>query len=137
MHDAAPLSQRSSERSTKTELRGKRAWRGSALWVTLGIVCGAIFGQAVGLPSLVAGMASDPSGDAWPDRHLSSAGDPIETGSLPSIHRVDQARCTSLALDRSGNRTLAGRCPDDGLTLRLEGESDRGDLPRVAGSEAR
>ena len=131
MHDAAPLSQRSSARSIPAELRGKRAWRGSALWVTLGIVGGAICCQAVGLPSLVAGMARDE------DRHLSYAGDPVETGSLPSIHRVDQARCTSLALDRSANRILAGRCPDDGLALRLEGDSDRGDLPRVAGNAAR
>ena len=137
MHDAAPLSQRSSGRSIPAELRGKRGWRGSALWVTLGIVVGAICCQAVGLPSLVAGMAPDPSGDAWPDRHLSHAGDLVETGSLPSIHRVDQARCTSLALDRSTNRILAGRCPVDGLTVRLEGDSDRGDLPRLAGNEVR
>ena len=137
MCDAAPLSQRSRERSIAAELRGKRGWRGSALWVTLGIVGGAICFQAVGLPSFVAGMARDPSGDALPDRHLSYAGDPVETGSLPSIHRVDQARCTSLALDRIANRTSAGRCPDDGLALRLEGDSDRGDLPRVAGNEAR
>jgi hypothetical protein len=133
MHDGAPLSQRSSGRSIPAELRGKRAWRGSALWVTLGIVGGAICGQAVGLPSLLAGMARDPSAD----RHLSYAGDPVETGSLPSIHSVDPARCTSLALDRSANRIVAGRCPDDGLALRLEGDSDRGDLPRVAGNEAR
>jgi len=133
MRDAAPLSQRSSERSIPAELRGKRAWRGSALWVTLGIVGGAICCQAVGLPSLVAGKARDASGDAW----LSYAGDSVETGSLPSIHRVDQARCTSLALDRGGNRILAGRCPVGGLTLRLEGDSDRGDLPRLAGNEVR
>ena len=112
------------------ELRSKRAWRGSALRVTLGIVGGAICCQAVGLPSLVAGMTRDRSGEA-------RAGDPIETGSLPSIHRVDQARCTSLALDRSTNRILAGRCPVGGLTLRLEGDSDRGDLPRLAGNEVR
>ena len=137
MHDAAPMSRRPSERSIPAELRGKRVWRGSALWVTLGIVGGAICCQAVGLPSLVAGMTRDRGGEARPDRHVSDAGAPIESGSLPSIHRVDQARCTSLALDRSTNRILAGRCPVDGLTLRLEGDSDRGDLPRLAGNEVR
>ena len=105
--------------------------------MTLGIVGGAICCQAVGLPSLVAGMTRDRGGEARPDRHASDAGAPIESGSLPSIHHVDQARCTSLALDRSTNRILAGRCPVDGLTLRLEGDSDRGDLPRLAGNDAR
>ena len=137
MHDAAAWSQRSSERSHPADLRGKRAWRGAALWVTLGIVGGAIGWQVVGLSSLVAGRARSPAGEASPQHRQAYAGDPIEIGSLPTIHRVDQAHCTSLALDRSANRILAGHCPADGLTLRLEGESDRGDLPRVAGSEAR
>ena len=137
MHDAAALSQRSSERSPPAELRGKRAWRGAALWVTLGIVGGAIGCQAIGLPSLLASRALSPAGEASPQHRQAYAGDPIETGSLPTIHRVDQAHCTSLALDRSANRILAGRCPADGLTLRLEGESDRGDLPLIAGNETR
>ena len=44
----------------------------------------------------------------------------IETGSLPSIHRVDPASCTSLELDRvAANRTVVRPCPSDGLALRL------------------
>jgi hypothetical protein len=135
MHDAS--NERSSKRSIPAGLRGKRAWRGNALWVTLGIVGGAIFCQAFGLPSIVADIARGPDAETSLQGHQLNPGDSIETGSLPSIHRVDQARCTSLALERTTNRTLARRCPKDGLTLRLEGDSDRGDLPRVAGNEAR
>ena len=124
-------------RSAPAKLPGKRAWRGTALWVTLCVVGGAIGWQVVGLSSLVAGRARSPAGEASPQHRQAYAGDPIETGSLPRIHRVDQARCTSLTLDRSAHRTLAGRCPADGLTLRLEGESDRGDLPLIAGNETR
>jgi hypothetical protein len=137
MHDTAPLSRRSRERPAKAKPRGQSAWRGTALWASLCVVGGAIGGHAVGLPSLVAGMVRSSAGEASPQHRQAQAGDPIETGSVPSIHRVDQARCTSLALDRSANRTLAGRCPADGLTLRLEGDNDRGELPRVAGNEAR
>jgi hypothetical protein len=137
MHETGPLSQRSRERPAKAKPRGKRAWRGTALWATACVVGGAIGWQALGLPAVVAGMVRSPAGEASPQHRQAQAGDPIETGSVPSIHRVDQARCTSLALDRSANRTLAGRCPADGLTLRLEGDNDRGDLPRVAGNEAR
>jgi len=125
------------ERSAPAKLRGKRAWRGTALWVTLCVVGGAIGWQAVGLPGVVAGMVRSPGGEASPERRQAHAGSAIETGSLPSIHRVDQARCTSLELDRSANRILVGPCPEGGLTLRLESDSDRGDLPRVAGNEAR
>jgi hypothetical protein len=137
MHDTALLSQRSRERPAPAQSHGKRGWRGTALWATLCVVGGAIGWQAVGLPALVAASVRSPAGEASPERRQAQAGDPIETGSVPSIHRVDQARCTSLALDRSVNRILAGRCPAHGLTLRLEGDSDRGDLPRVAGNEAR
>ena len=133
MQEAAPLGQRSRKRSIAAELRGKHSWRGAALWVTLGIVGGAICWQA-GLPGLVAGLVRDPSGAV---RDQSYAGNPIETGSLPSLHRVEQKRCTNLALDRSANRTVVGHCPEEGLVLRLEGDSDRGDLPRLAGNEAR
>ena len=137
MHDTAPLSRRSRERPAKAKPRGKSAWRGTALWASLCVVGGAIGGHAVGLPSLVAGMVRGTAGETSAGHRQAQAGDPIETGSLPSIHRVDQARCTSLALDRSANRILAGRCPEGGLTLRLESDSDRGDLPRVAGNEGR
>jgi hypothetical protein len=137
MHETGPLSQRSRKRPAKAKLRGKHAWRGTALWATVCAVGGVIGWQALGLPAVVAGMVRSPAGEASPEHRQAQAGDPIETGSVPSIHRVDQARCTSLALDRSANRTLAGRCPADGLTLRLEGDNDRGDLPRVAGNEAR
>jgi hypothetical protein len=137
MHEAEPLSQRSMARSAPAKLPGKRAWRGTALWVTLCVVGGAIGWQAVDLTGFVAGMVRKPGGEASPELRQAHAGAPIDTGSLPRTHRVDQARCTSLALDRSANRILAGRCPEEGLTLRLEGDSDRGDLPRVAGNEAR
>ena len=137
MRDAAPLSQRSTERPTPAALRGDRVARGAALWVTLGFVGAAIICQAVGLSSLIAGIIHASSVDTLPDRRQAYAGNQIETGSLHSIYRVDPTRCTSLALDRGANRIAAGRCPDDGLALRLESESDREDLPLVAANEAR
>lgn len=93
--------------------------------------------QAMGLSSRDAGIIHTPSAAALSHRHQRYVGDAIETGSLPRIHRVDQTHCTSLALDRGANRIVAGRCPDGGLTLRLEGESHREALPRVAGGDAR
>jgi hypothetical protein len=107
------------------------------LWATTAFVLAAIVWQAAESPSRVAGIVRTPSAATLPDRRQPYVDDPIETGSLPRIHRVDRARCTSLALDRDANRIVAGRCPDGGLTLRLEGESTREALPRVAGSDGR
>ena len=62
----------------------------------------------------------------------------IETGSLPSIHRVDPASCTSLELDRvAANRTVVRPCPSDGLALRLDTGTDREDLAVLADYGAR
>lgn len=61
----------------------------------------------------------------------------IETGSLPSIHLVDPASCTSLELDRQANRTVVRPCPSDGLALRLDAGNDREDLAVLADYEAR
>ncbi len=135
MRATAPSSQRSIERSLPAARRGGRAARGAALWATLSFAGAAVLCQAVGLTSVVAGILH--GAETLPDRHRVYTGDPIQTGSLPAIYRVDQARCTSLELDRRTNGIVAGRCPDDGLTLRLEGESDREDLPLVAGNEPR
>lgn len=59
-------------------------------------------------------------------------GNAIETGSLPTILRIDPARCISLELDRLSNRTAARPCPPDGLALRLESGGERGDLAVLA-----
>lgn len=64
----------------------------------------------------------------------STAGEQIETGSLPTIVRIDPSSCTSLELDRSSNRTAVRPCPRDGIALRHETGSDRGDLALIAAS---
>lgn len=56
----------------------------------------------------------------------------LVTGSLPTIHHIDPATCTSLALDRKKNRTLRRPCPPDGIALRLDGGMQREDLAILA-----
>ena len=56
----------------------------------------------------------------------------LVTGSLPTIHHIDPATCTSLALDRKTNRTLRRPCPPDGIALRLDGDMQREDLAILA-----
>ena len=56
----------------------------------------------------------------------------LMTGSLPTIHHIDPATCTSLALDRGNNRTLRRPCPPDGTALRLDGDMLREDLAILA-----
>jgi len=56
----------------------------------------------------------------------------LVTGSLPTIHHIDPATCTSLALDRRKNRTLRRPCPPDGIALRLDSGSEREGLAILA-----
>jgi len=56
----------------------------------------------------------------------------LVTGSLPTIHHIDPATCTSLALDREKNRTLRRPCPPNGIALRLDGGMQREDLAILA-----
>jgi hypothetical protein len=116
----------------------RRAARGAALWATLGFVCGAIFWHAFDFWSYMTDVVlNPPGGDAAVARGPDAGFSGIETGSLPSIHRVDPASCTSLELDREANRTVVRPCPSDGLALRLDPGTDREDLAVLADYEAR
>lgn len=86
----------------------------------------------------MADVVLDPAGgDAVVARDPDAGFGGIETGSLPSIHLVDPANCTSLELDREANRTVVRPCPSDGLALRLDTGTDREDLAILAGYGAR
>jgi hypothetical protein len=110
--------------------------RGAALWTTIGFVCGAIFWHAVGFWTFMSDMMFN--GDAAAASHQAElSSDPIETGSLPTIYRIDPASCTSLELDRLSNRIEVRPCPNEGLALRLESETTRGDMAVIADNSPR
>lgn len=109
--------------------------RGAALWASLGFVCGAVFWHAVGFWNFMSDLMFDRAEATVahataPDMNMAT--DPIETGSLPVIYRVDPASCVSLELDRLTNRTAARPCPPEGLALRLNAEDSRGDIAVLA-----
>ena len=110
----------------------RRTSRGTALWATLGFASAAIFWHGSGLWDVVATLVTNPDSKAAASGRADLAADPIETGSLPSIHIVDPASCTDLELDRQANRTIMRACPSNGLALRLEAGNDRGDLTALA-----
>ena len=110
----------------------RRTSRGTALWAILGFASAAIFWHESGLWELVSAVVTNPDSKAAASGHPDLAADPIETGSLPSIHIVDPASCTDLELDRQANRTIMRACPSDGLALRLDAGNDRGDLAALA-----
>lgn len=76
-------------------------------------------------------------GEAVAAQVAPSAGERIETGSLPTIIHIDPARCTSLELDRSLNHTAERPCPQGGLALRHESGAERGDLALIADNTLR
>jgi hypothetical protein len=110
---------------------GRRMSRGAALWATIGFVSGAVFWHGSGLWDVVSAEVAKPN-SVGASGHADLAADPMETGSLPSIHIVDPARCTGLELDRQANRTIMRACPSDGLALRLDAGNDRSDLAALA-----
>lgn len=104
---------------------------GAALWTTVGFVCGAVFWHAVGFWTFMSEMVLN--GDAVAAAHEAErSSDLIETGSLPTIYRVDPASCTSLELNRASNTTEIRPCPAEGIALRLDSDETRGDLAVVA-----
>src|SRR6476620_2361275 len=97
--------------------RPRRHIRGAALWTTVGFVAGAVFWHAVGFWTFMSQIVFDGENTA-PQAIAAQApviDDAIETGSLPTILRVDPARCISLELNRRSNETAARPCPPDGL----------------------
>ncbi len=87
-----------------------------------------VFWHLVGFWSFVGDIAFNPDSDNAAALSPAQPVSPIETGSLPTVYRVDPASCTGLELDRTTNRTVARPCPVDGLALRLDAGNDREDL---------
>ena len=114
----------------------RRRPRSAAVGTAIGFACGAVFWHALGVAGLSVKAPANPTGEAA--YALAGAGGPtaIETGSLPTIHRVDPAVCTSLELDRQSNRTVERPCPADGLALRLDNGDDREDLAILVDNDA-
>lgn len=111
--------------------------RSAALGTAIGFACGAVFWHALGIAGLYVKAPANPTGDAAYALADAGGASPLETGSLPTIHRVDPAVCTSLELDRQSNRTVERRCPADGLALRLDNGDDREDLAILVDNDAR
>ncbi len=76
-------------------------------------------------------------GEAVAAQVAQDPGASIETGSLPTIVHIDPARCTSLELNRTFNQTAERPCPPDGLALRHEADTQRGDLALIIDSSLR
>ncbi len=115
----------------------RRPWRTAALGTAIGFACGAVFWHALGIAGLYVKAPANPTGDAAYALADASGASPLETGSLPTIHRVDPAVCTSLELDRQTNRNVERPCPADGLALRLDNGDDREDLAILVDNDAR
>jgi hypothetical protein len=114
-----------------------RSGRGTALGIAVGFACGAVFWHALGVAGLSIRAPANPTGETAYALADAGAASAIETGSLPTIYRVDPAVCTSLELDRQSNRTVVRPCPAEGLALRLDHGDDRGDLAALTDHEAR
>jgi hypothetical protein len=112
----------------KTPTRGRA---GAAIWAAVALACGS---PAVGALGAEVGKTASMTLAA---AHALAASGALELATLPTIHHVDPAVCTSLELDRQSNRTVARPCPPGGLTLRLDDGTAREDLAILAGSNLR
>ncbi len=105
---AAPIEH--DRRSSKTTGR----LRAALLWGGLGFIAGAVFWHLVGFWSFIAEVVLDRAPAAQ-----ASVVAPPSTASVPTVVLVEADRCTTLALDRRSNLTLAVPCANDGSQLRL------------------
>ena len=121
---------------TRTETV-RRPGRGTAFGTAIGFACGAVFWHALGFAGLYVKAPDGPKGGAAYALADTGGASPLETGSLPTIYRLDPAVCTSLELDRQTNRTVERPCPADGLALRLDSGDDREDLAILVDNETR
>ncbi len=110
--------------STATFIAGRRTFRTALLWSASGFLAGALFWHAVGFWRFLSDVVFDP-----PPRPetMAAVARPSQV-SLPSIYLVDPANCTALILDRKTNSTVMQPCPEKGLALRLEANSERESL---------
>src|SRR5688572_5095886 len=108
----------------------------AALGTAIAFACGAVFWHALGIAGLYVKAPTNPTGEAAYALADAGGASPIETGSLPTIHRVDPAVCTSPELDRQSNQTVQRPCPAEGLALRLDNGDDREDLAILVDNHA-
>lgn len=107
---------------------GRRSYRTALLWAVGGFLAGAFFWYAVGFWRFVSDVVLDPAPSAAAEMTAVARPSPI---SLPTIYLVDPANCTALILDRKTNSTAMQPCPQEGLALRLEANSERESLAVV------
>ena len=103
-------------------------YRSALLWCAGGFFAGALFWYAVGFWRFVSDVVLDSGPQLAPA--ITVVAKP-EGASLPTIYLVDPANCTALVLDRKTNRTEMRPCPQEGLALRLEPDSERESLAAV------
>jgi hypothetical protein len=105
---SAPVN--SSNRSVKRAGR----LRAALLWGGLGFIAGAVFWHLVGFWSFIAEVVLDRAPAAQ-----AAVVAPPSAVSGPTVVLVEAERCTTLALDRSSNLTMAVPCANEGAELRL------------------
>jgi hypothetical protein len=106
----------------------RRSYRTALLWAAAGFLAGALFWYAVGFWRFVSDVVLAPAPTAAAE--MTAVAPPSQV-SLPTIYLVDPANCTALILDRKTNSTVMQPCPQKGLALRLEANSERESLAVV------
>lgn len=110
-----------------TVIPRRRGFRSALLWSAAGFLAGAVFWHAVGFWRFISDAVLDPApGPA----QMAAVSRPSQV-SLPTIYLVDAANCTALVLERKTNSTVMQPCPQKGLALRLEPNSERESLAAV------
>jgi hypothetical protein len=102
--------------------------RSALLWCVGGFVAGAVFWYAVGFWRYVSDVMLNSGPQLAPE--MTAAAKPVDA-SLPTIYLVDPHNCTALVLDRRTSSTEVRPCPQEGLALRLEPDSERESLAAV------
>ncbi len=88
--------------------------RAALLWGSLGFIAGAVFWHLVGFWSFISEVVLDRTPVAQ-----AAVVAPPTANTIPTVVLVEANRCTTLALDRRSNLTVAVPCANDGLALRL------------------
>jgi len=105
------------------------------VWTGVGFIAGAIFWHAVGfwtfVSSVVLNGPAEPGKVALAESRAAVTSD-RPPNAFPTIYRIDPANCTALVLDRLSNRTEVHPCPENGLALRLQPDSNREDAAVTA-----
>jgi hypothetical protein len=106
-------------------------YRSALLWCAGGFFAGVLFWYAVGFWRFVSDVVLDSGPQLAP---TITAVAQASLASLPTIYLVNPANCTALVLDRKTNSTEMRPCPQEGLALRLEPDSERESLAAVGAS---